>query len=89
MIKNEYIEEQKSLKNLFLHQELFELNNQIQVLQTIELNEILQENIQFQFEKQKIKENFLKQIHSLEIQSKKNFNEIQFKINQVFSFSFI
>jgi hypothetical protein len=85
ILKYEFQQEREDLKYLFIDQELNELNNQINILNTMEQDDILQQSIQFKFQKRQLEETFFKDITILHADFKTQIGSLRSTINEVSS----
>ncbi|CAF3469871.1 unnamed protein product [Rotaria sp. Silwood1] len=83
ILKYEFEQERESLRHLFIDQHFYELDNQINILNVIEQEDTLKQYIQFKFEKQQLKEIFVKDITMLHVNFKTQIAFLRLTINRV------
>ncbi|CAF3828770.1 unnamed protein product [Rotaria magnacalcarata] len=85
ILKYEFKQEQESLKHLFINQHLNEFNNQIVILNIIEQEDVLKQFIEFKYDKQRLKENFVKDITMLNVNFKTQIELLRSTMNKTTS----
>ncbi|CAF0889329.1 unnamed protein product, partial [Rotaria sordida] len=83
ILKYEFEQERESLKHLFIDQHFYELDNQINILNVIEQEDALKQLIQFKFDKQQLKEKFVKDITMLHVNFKTQIAFLRSTINKI------
>ncbi|CAF1114060.1 unnamed protein product [Rotaria magnacalcarata] len=83
ILKYEFKQEQESLKHLFINQHLNEFNNQIVILNIIEQEDVLKQFIEFKYDKQRLKENFVKDITMLNVNFKTQIELLRSTMNKI------
>ncbi|CAF4744567.1 unnamed protein product [Rotaria socialis] len=83
ILKYEFKQEQESLKHLFIDQHLNEFNNQIVILNIIEQEDVLKQFIEFQYDKQRLKESFVKDIAILNVNFKTQIELLRSTMNKI------